>query len=158
MLSVKPPKTKRQSTTRKIVSSTKSTVPIISQLFCFLLRYQHTRYSADTILRAIKELTQDNISYTSDTGKTYSYMMQGIPLLAVMDEGDIVSDIERGAGRWVRNGEGKLLAQHIREMKEKPDMVRRMRLTCRELYEKKYTEEICTQQYVTLFRELLGQE
>lgn len=27
--------------------------------------------SADTILRAIKELTQDNISYTSDTGKTY---------------------------------------------------------------------------------------
>ena len=90
--------------------------------------------------------------------KTYSYMMQGIPLLAVMDEGDIVSDIERGAGRWVRNGEGKLLAQHIREMKEKPDMVRRMRLTCRELYEKKYTEEICTQQYVTLFRELLGQE
>lgn len=90
--------------------------------------------------------------------KTYSYMMQGIPLLAVMDEGDIVADIERGAGRWVRNGEGKLLAQHIREMKEKPDMVRRMRLTCRELYEKKYTEEICTQQYVTLFRELLGQE
>ena len=89
--------------------------------------------------------------------KTYSYMMQGIPLLAVMDEGDIVSDIERGAGRWVRNGEGTLLAQHIREMKEKPDMVRRMRLTCRELYEKKYTEEICTQQYVTLFRELLEQ-
>ena len=27
--------------------------------------------SADTILRAIKKLTQDNISYTSDTGKTY---------------------------------------------------------------------------------------
>ena len=27
--------------------------------------------SADTILRAIKELTQDNIAYTSDTGKTY---------------------------------------------------------------------------------------
>ena len=26
--------------------------------------------SADTILRAIKELTQDNISYTSDTDKT----------------------------------------------------------------------------------------
>ena len=28
---------------------------------------------ADTILRAIKELTQDNISYTSDTGKTYDF-------------------------------------------------------------------------------------
>ena len=29
--------------------------------------------SADTILRAIKELTQDNISYTSYTGKTYDF-------------------------------------------------------------------------------------
>ena len=29
--------------------------------------------SADTILRAIKALTQDNISYTSDTGKTYDF-------------------------------------------------------------------------------------
>ena len=90
--------------------------------------------------------------------KTYSYMMQGIPLLAVMDEGDIVSDIERGAGRWVRNGEGKRLARHIREMKADPETVGRMRLTCRKLYETKYTEEICTSQYVSLFRELLGQD
>ena len=89
--------------------------------------------------------------------KTYSYMMQGIPLLAVMDEGDIVSDIEQGACRWVRNGEGGLLARHIRQMKADPEMVARMRKTCRELYEEKYTEEICTQQYVTLFRELLEQ-
>ena len=29
--------------------------------------------SANTILRAIKELPQDNISYTSDTGKTYDF-------------------------------------------------------------------------------------
>ena len=89
--------------------------------------------------------------------KTYSYMMRGIPLLAVMDEGDIVSDIESGAGRWVRNGEGTLLAQHIREMKADPETVSRMRMVCRKLYETKYTEEICTSQYVTLFRELLEQ-
>lgn len=89
--------------------------------------------------------------------KTYSYMMRGIPLLAVMDEGDIVSDIEQGAGRWVRNGEGGLLARHIREMKENPELVSRMRTVCRKLYEEKYTEEICTSQYVTLFRELLEQ-
>ena len=89
--------------------------------------------------------------------KTYSYMMRGIPLLAVMDEGDIVSDIETGAGRWVRNGEGGLLARHIREMKADPEAVARMRAVCRKLYEEKYTEEICTSQYVTLFRELLEQ-
>ena len=90
--------------------------------------------------------------------KTYSYMMQGIPLLAVMDEGDIVSDIERGAGRWVRNGEGKRLARHIRDMKADPETVGQMRKVCRGLYETKYTEEICTQQYVSLFRELLEQK
>lgn len=90
--------------------------------------------------------------------KTYSYMMQGIPLLAVMDEGDIVSDIERGAGHWVRNGEGRLLAQHIRDMKAAPETAGQMRKVCRGLYETKYTEEICTQQYVSLFRELLEQK
>ena len=90
--------------------------------------------------------------------KTYSYMMQGIPLLAVMDEGDIVSDIEAGAGRWVRNWEGKRLAQHIRDMKADPEAVGQMRKVCRGLYETKYTEEICTQQYVSLFRELLEQK
>ena len=29
--------------------------------------------SSDTILRAIRELTQDNTSYTSDQGKTYDF-------------------------------------------------------------------------------------
>ena len=29
--------------------------------------------SSDTILRAIKELTQESISYTSDTGKNYDF-------------------------------------------------------------------------------------
>ena len=90
--------------------------------------------------------------------KTYSYMMQGIPLLAVMDEGDIVSDIEAGAGCWVRNGEGERLAEKIRMLKDSPETVQTMRRVCRSLYEKKYTKEICTAQYVRLFRMLLGQE
>ena len=90
--------------------------------------------------------------------KTYSYMMQGIPLLAVMDEGDIVSDIERGAGHWVRNGEGRQLARYIREMKADPEALRRMRQVCRKLYEETYTEPICTGQYVSLFRQLLEQD
>ena len=85
-------------------------------------------------------------------------VMQGIPLLAVMDEGDIVSDIEAGAGCWVRNGEGERLAEKIRMLKDSPETVQTMRRVCRSLYEKKYTKEICTAQYVRLFRVLLGQE
>ena len=90
--------------------------------------------------------------------KTYSYMMQGIPLMAVMDECDIVEDIEQGAGCWVRNGQGERLAQKIRELYGAPEIVAQMRKVCRSLFETKYTKEICTAQYVALFRELLAQE
>jgi glycosyltransferase involved in cell wall biosynthesis len=87
--------------------------------------------------------------------KTYSYMMQGIPLLAIMDEGDIVRDIENGAGLWVRNGESAKLAEAIRTLRDNPEKQKTMRQTCREIYLKHYTTEICTKKYVTLFRDLL---
>lgn len=87
--------------------------------------------------------------------KTYSYMMQGIPLLAIMDECDIVHDIESGAGCWVRNGESQRLASLIRELCADPERVQTMRKVCRERYLKQYTKEICTDKYVDLFRDLL---
>lgn len=87
--------------------------------------------------------------------KTYSYMMQGIPLLAIMDECDIVRDVERGAGIWARNGESAKLAEAIRSLQRDPEKQKTMRQTCREIYLRNYTTEICTQKYVALFRELL---
>ena len=90
--------------------------------------------------------------------KTYSYMMQGIPLLAVMDECDIVRDIQSGAGLWVRNGESERLAEAIRFLRDNPEKARDMRKTCRELYLQKYTTEICTGKYISLFRQLLHPE
>ena len=87
--------------------------------------------------------------------KTYSYMMQGLPLLAIMDECDIVRDIEAGAGAWVRSGESEKLAKIIRSLKDDPETVARMRKTCRRIYLENYTTEICTNKYVTLFQKLL---
>ena len=87
--------------------------------------------------------------------KTYSYMMQGLPLLAIMDECDIVRDIEAGAGAWVRSGESEKLAKIIRSLKDDPEAVARMRKTCRRIYLENYTTEICTNKYVTLFQKLL---
>ena len=52
--------------------------------------------------------------------KTYCYLHAGGPLLAIMDECDIVRDIERGAGSWVRNGQWEELARAIRELKADP--------------------------------------
>ena len=87
--------------------------------------------------------------------KTYSYMMQGLPLLAVMDECDIVRDIASGAGIWVRNGESEKLARGIVQLQEDPRKLESMRNTCRRIYLENYTTEVCTNKYVTLFREIL---
>jgi len=87
--------------------------------------------------------------------KTYSYMMQGIPLLAIMDECDIVRDAESGAGCWVRNGEAERLASVIQELANAPEKIQKMRQTCREIYLRNYTKEICTEKYISLFREIL---
>ena len=83
--------------------------------------------------------------------KTYSYMMQGIPLLAIMDRSDIVRDIEAGAGKWVKNGEGRELAQLICRMQQDPTAQEQMRRKCRDIYLEKYTTEICTKKYVEMF-------
>lgn len=87
--------------------------------------------------------------------KTYSYMMRGLPLLAIMDESDIVRDIEAGAGCWVRNGQAQALADAILALKDDPSRCREMSRRCRELYLAKYTTEICTEKYTKRFRELL---
>jgi len=87
--------------------------------------------------------------------KTYSYMMQGIPLLAIMDESDIVRDAQRGAGCWIRNGEAERLAAVIRELAKDPGKIQKMRQTCREIYLNNYTKDICTGKYTDLFLELL---
>lgn len=87
--------------------------------------------------------------------KTYSYMMRGLPLIAIMDECDIVRDIQKGAGMWVRNGQGEALAQAILSLKDNPERCRDMGKTCRALYEKQYTTDNCTEQYTNLFRQLL---
>ena len=52
--------------------------------------------SSDTILRAIKELTRDNISYTSDNGKTYDFntadKLNGLLVNALLDTGGLQAE------------------------------------------------------------------
>lgn len=87
--------------------------------------------------------------------KTYCYMMQGLPLLAIMDACDIVRDVASGAGVWVRNGESETLAQAITALREDPQRLNRMKAVSRKIYLEKYTTEIGTKKYIALFRELL---
>lgn len=90
--------------------------------------------------------------------KTYSYMMEGIPLIAIMGDSDIVADIESGAGVHLENGQCQRLADLVRAMAADPKRCHAMSQKCRELYLERYTPRVCTAQYVDLFRELLGKE
>ena len=89
--------------------------------------------------------------------KTYSYMMEGIPLLAIMDECDIVKDIRSGAGLALQNGQSQVLADEIRFLRDHPEKVFAMRACCRGLYLQKYAPEVCLQKYQALFLDLLGE-
>ena len=88
--------------------------------------------------------------------KTYSYMMQGIPIVAIMDECDIVRDLEAGAGCHVGNGESAKLTELLKAMAREPEKLREMGRKCRECYVEKYTAAVGTGKYVTLFRSLLA--
>lgn len=87
--------------------------------------------------------------------KTYSYMMEGIPLIAIMENSDIVRDIQKGAGIQAQNGRPEALAAQIKAMQKDPAAHAQMRRVCRNLYLHNYTPEVCTRKYADLFRDLL---
>lgn len=123
-------------------------------LFEFLKgkRFRDAQKSADCALVSLAE----NLTGLCVPSKTYSYMMEGIPLLAIMDECDIVSDIESGAGEWVKNGESEKLAKIILSFKEDKENLGNMKAKCRTLFEEKYSLQVCTEQYITLFDTLFN--
>ena len=90
--------------------------------------------------------------------KTYSYMMEGIPLIVIMEESDIVRDTRKGAGISLKNGEPEHLVRQIKALQADPEALKNMRARCRQLYLENYTPDICTRKYADLFRELLGKE
>lgn len=87
--------------------------------------------------------------------KTYSYMMQGLPLLAVLEGGDIVTDIQSGAGICVKNDCARNLADAVLTMAADLEKTQAMGRRSREIYLEKYTCPIATAQYVDLMRRLL---
>lgn len=88
--------------------------------------------------------------------KTYTYMMYGLPLLAVMGKGDIVDDIQSGAGICVQKGQSDALANAILMLSKQPELTESMGKRSRELYLQKYTREICSEKYVRMFRQILS--
>lgn len=87
--------------------------------------------------------------------KTYGYMMQGLAIVAIMDESDIVRDVRAGAGYHVCNNSAQSLIEIIAEMKDNASDCCSRGEASRNLYLKNYTPEICLEKYVELLREIV---
>lgn len=90
--------------------------------------------------------------------KTYGYMMQGLPIVAIMDDSDIVTDIHQGAGYQVAQHSADALIDIIREMKNDLQACRCRGKISRKIYLENYTPEICLEKYAQLLSALLSNE
>ncbi|KGR76408.1 glycosyltransferase family 4 protein [Ureibacillus manganicus] len=90
--------------------------------------------------------------------KTYSYMMAGKPIIAIMgEESDIAKDlIENEAGYSVQGRESLKMVSAIEELRSDSEKLKNMGKNCREIFLNKYTEEKCTHQYVRMMQRILG--
>jgi len=89
--------------------------------------------------------------------KTYSYMMAGKPIIAIMGEdSDIVRDLkENKAGFAIQVGESSKLVSAIKELKDDDNKRRSMGRNCRNVFLEKYTTSRCTQKYVDMVKSVL---
>jgi glycosyltransferase involved in cell wall biosynthesis len=92
--------------------------------------------------------------------KTYSYMMAGKPVIAIMgDDSDIVRDLEENkAGFAMQVGESSKLVSAIKELRDNDDERKIMGENCRNLFLEKYTKEHCTQQYIDMMKKVLEEK
>lgn len=92
--------------------------------------------------------------------KTYSYMMAGKPIIAVMSKNTEVARelLMNKAGYAVEVGDVKELASAIEDLNN--DVVTRVQtgINSRKLFKDKYTKEICTTKYVDLMDMVLESE
>lgn len=92
--------------------------------------------------------------------KTYSYMMAGKPVIAIMGtNSDISKDlIENKAGFAMEVGEVENLVDAIRELKKNEQLRTEMGLNIRRVFEEKYTTEKATSKYVDMIKDVLEEK
>lgn len=91
--------------------------------------------------------------------KTYSYLAAGRPVLAIMsDDTDVSRDLRTySAGYSFRQGDVEGLAQAIENMAADHHACEAMGNNARQMFIENYDRSICTNKYITLVRNIIGQ-
>lgn len=82
--------------------------------------------------------------------KTYAYMMQGLPIIAIMDESDIVQAVQEGAGYHIEGNSRQALVDLIAKIKNEPAECEKKGRISRKIYQEKYTPEKCLDEYLRI--------
>lgn len=116
--------------------------------------YQYALKKSDVLLVSLAE----GVSSLAVPSKTYSYMMASKPIIAIMNRNTDIANIleDRFAGCQVDNGDYKDLAQKIEFIIESENVKYEYSKNCETIFRENYTTEICTQKYVEIFKEILG--
>ena len=89
--------------------------------------------------------------------KAYSYMSAGLPILAIMDESDLVLDIEsNNIGCSVKNGNIDKICNFLEKMSESKVTCKEMGIRAKKVFNEKYEKNICTKKYVELVRSVIS--
>lgn len=99
---------------------------------------------------------EENLTGLGVPSKTYSYMMQGLFIFAIIGDSDISADMKRGAGMQIQNGDSDSIVENIKKLYSNPQILQSARAKCREIYLNHYTTEISVSKYVELIDSLIN--
>ncbi|EDP68093.1 capsular polysaccharide synthesis enzyme [Carnobacterium sp. AT7] len=118
--------------------------------------YKEALSISDTFIVSLEK----GLSGLAVPSKTYSYMMAGKPVIAVMDQDtDIAEELKNhNAGFSIEVGNDKKLVEAIYKLKNNEELIKEMARNCRELFLTKYTTEKGTEQYVKIIDELMEEK
>lgn len=118
--------------------------------------YQEALEISDVFIVSLEK----GLSGLAVPSKTYSYMMAGKPVIAIMDqETDIAKELTRyNAGYSVEVGDNKKLVEAIYNLKDNNKLINEMAKNCRNLFLDKYTTEKGTKQYVETINEIMEEK
>lgn len=99
---------------------------------------------------------EEGLSGLCVPSKTYSYMAEGKPIVAIIEkETDIAKDLLGGnAGFVCKNGDGHGVAEHIQTLYENKELREIMSENCKQIFKQKYTTKICTNKYCEVMHKI----
>ncbi len=89
--------------------------------------------------------------------KVYSYYMMGKPVIAILDEKDIIADIEKyGCGLIVKNGDAEGFVSAVKKLAGDRALAGKMGENARRCFLDNYTREKCCGELAVFFGKLAG--